>query len=449
MKAGSEFYNLYNHDFIRVAVGIPSVRVADPAYNADQTIALMRDALDRKAILVLFPELGLSAYTCDDLFHQRALLDGCRDGLAKILSASAAWSIVAAIGMPLEVDHLLYNCAVLINRGRVLGVVPKTYPPNYREFYELRQFNPGDHALRTEIEIAGQGKVPFGSRILFQAADIPALTIHAEICEDLWVPIPPSSHAALAGATVLLNLSASNITVGKADYRRELVASQSARCLAAYLYSAAGSGESTTDLAWDGHALICENGNLIAESERFHYGAQLICTEIDLERLAQERMRQTSFGYSIRNERAALTDFRSVTFSAQPPRSERLPLERRYERFPYVPSDPARRGERCAEVYEIQVQGLSSRLKSAGLKRVLGPGCSSEWSQPAVSRRAVRSSASLPLRSVRQTRRRSTTGGAQSSARRSAFERLCSEARNGGRCSAQSVKAENWREARR
>jgi NAD+ synthase (glutamine-hydrolysing) len=371
VKAGSDFYNLYNHDFVRVAVGIPNVRVADPTYNADQTLALMRQTLDRKAILVLFPELGLSAYTCDDLFHQRALLDGCRDGLAKILAESASWPIVAAIGMPLEVDHLLYNCAVIVNRGRVLGVVPKTYPPNYREFYELRQFQPGDNALRSEIEIAGQSKIPFGNRILFQADDIPALTIHAEICEDLWVPIPPSSHAALAGATVLLNLSASNITVGKADYRRDLVASQSARCLAAYLYSAAGSGESTTDLAWDGHALICENGNLIGESERFHSGPQLICSEIDLERLAQERMRQTSFGYSLRHERAALTDFRVVTFSAQPPRTGRLLLERQYERFPYVPSDPARRGERCAEVYEIQVQGLASRLKASGIKRVV------------------------------------------------------------------------------
>jgi NAD+ synthase (glutamine-hydrolysing) len=371
VKAGADFYNLYNHDFVRVAVGIPSVRVADPAYNADQTLALMREAIERKAVVVLFPELGLSAYTCDDLFHQRALLDGCREGLAKILAESATWPIVAAIGMPLEVDHLLYNCAVIINRGRVLGVVPKTYPPNYREFYELRQFQPGDNALRTEIDIAGQSKVPFGNRILFQAEDIPALTMHAEICEDLWVPIPPSSHAALAGATVLLNLSASNITVGKADYRRELVAGQSARCLAAYLYSAAGSGESTTDLAWDGHALISENGNLLAESERFHYGAQLICSEIDLERLAQERMRQTSFGYSIRNERAALTDFRTVTFSAEPPRSGHLLLERRYERFPYVPSDPARRGERCAEVYEIQVQGLATRMKASGIKRVV------------------------------------------------------------------------------
>ena len=268
MKAGAEFYNLYNHDFVRVAVGIPTVRVADSAYNADQTLALMREAADRKAIVVLFPELGLSAYTCDDLFHQRALLDGCRDALAKILAASATWPIVAAIGMPLEVDHLLYNCAVIINRGRVLGVIPKTYPPNYREFYELRQFQPGDNALRSEIEIAGQAKIPFGNRILFQADDIPPLTIHAEICEDLWVPIPPSSHAALAGATVLLNLSASNITVGKADYRRELVASQSARCLAAYLYSAAGSGESTTDLAWDGQATIHEMGVLLAQTDR-------------------------------------------------------------------------------------------------------------------------------------------------------------------------------------
>ncbi len=371
MKAGADFYNLYNHDFARVAVGIPNVRVADPAYNAEQTIALMREAVERKAIVALFPELGLSAYTCDDLFHQRALLDGCREALAKILTASVSWPIVVAVGMPLEVDHLLYNCAVIVNRGRVLGVVPKTYPPNYREFYELRQFQPGDNTIRTEIEIAGQSKIPFGNRILFQADDIPALTIHAEICEDLWVPIPPSSHAALAGATVLLNLSASNITVGKADYRRDLVASQSARCLAAYLYSAAGSGESTTDLAWDGHALICENGNLIGESERFRSGPQLICSEIDLERLAQERMRQTSFGYSVRNEKAALAEFRTVTFAAHPPRRGRLPLERRYERFPYVPADPARRGERCAEVYEIQVQGLASRLKASKIERVV------------------------------------------------------------------------------
>lgn len=371
MKAGQDFHNLYNHDFVRAVVAIPEVRVADPAFNAARTIDLMREAAARKAILVLFPELGLSAYTCDDLFHQRALLDGCKEGLARLLEASAELPIVAVVGMPLAVDHLLFNCAVAIRRGRILGVAPKSYPPNYREFYELRQFHPGAHAPRAEIELAGQRGVPFGAGLIFAAEDLPDFVFHVEICEDLWTPIPPSSYAAMAGATVLLNLSASNVTVGKADYRRELVTGQSARCLAAYLYSAAGAGESTTDLAWDGHALICENGNIIAESARFHYGPQLICSEIDLERLGQERMRQTSFGYSAAAARATAAEFRRITFRAEPPRTGELLLERRYERFPYVPSDSARRGERCAEVYEIQVQGLATRLRAAGIERLV------------------------------------------------------------------------------
>src|SRR5580698_3477383 len=324
------FFNLYNHDFVRIAVGVPSVRVADPAYNAEQTVALIREASERKAVVALFPELGLTAYSCDDLFQQRALLDACLDAIAAVIEATSMLSIVSVVGAPLQVDHHLYNCAMVIHRGRILGVVPKTNLPNYREFYEPRQFTSADAATRDEVDVAGSRAVPFGNNLIFEHEEQPLLTLHAEICEDLWVPIPPSSHAALAGATVLLNLSASNITVGKADYRRDLVASQSARCLAAYLYSAAGSGESTTDLAWDGHALICENGNLIAESERFHSGPQLICSEIDLERLAQERMRQTSFGYSMRNEGRALADFRTVTFSAQPPHSGRLLLERQY-----------------------------------------------------------------------------------------------------------------------
>src|SRR5713226_1707466 len=252
-----------------------------------------------------------------------------------------------------------------------MGVIPKTYLPNYREFYELRQFNPADSALRDRIDLLGQRDVPFGSRLLFRCDEQPLMTFHVEICEDLWVPIPPSSYAALAGATVLLNLSASNITIGKADFRRELVASQSARCLAAYLYSAAGPGESTTDLAWDGHALICENGNLIGESRRFQDTPQLVCSEVDLERLAQERMRQTSFGEATRLRQTELRQFRTVEFSAELPRAERLLLERNYERFPYVPSDPAQRGERCSEVYEIQVQGLVSRLRATGISRVV------------------------------------------------------------------------------
>jgi NAD+ synthase (glutamine-hydrolysing) len=371
VRPNEDFFNLYNHDFVRVAVGIPAVRVADPSFNTDQTIALIREAAGRKAILVLFPELGLSAYTCDDLFHQRAVLDGSREGLRKILEASAALPIAAVVGTPLQVDHLLYNCAVVISQGRILGVVPKTYLPNYREFYEGRQFNPADSALRSEIELCGQHNVPFGTSLLFQVDEQPLLTFHVEICEDLWVPIPPSSRAALAGATVLLNLSASNITIGKAGYRRELVAGQSARCLAAYLYSAAGPGESTTDLAWDGHALICENGNLIGESRRFLNAPQLTCSEIDLELLTQERMRQTSFGQSVQRERERLKDFRTIHLEMRIPRDAQLLLERQYERFPYVPADPAGRGERCAEVYQIQVQGLVSRLRATGIRRVV------------------------------------------------------------------------------
>lgn len=370
MRPGQNFFNLYNHDFVRVAVATAGVQVADPAFNAEQTVALMRQAA-RRAVLVLFPELGLSAYSCEDLFQQRALLDGCLDALGTVLEASRPLPLISVVGMPLQVDHLLYNCAVVLSRGRILGVIPKTYLPGYREFYETRHFSPADTSTRDAIDVAGQRNVPFGNRLLFQVEEQPLLTFHVEVCEDLWVPIPPSSYAALAGATVLLNLSASNITIAKADYRHQLVASQSARCLGAYLYSAAGPGESTTDLAWDGHALIYENGTLVAESQRFSYEPQLICSEIDLERLSQERMRQTSFGQAALREQAALRGFRLIRISVALPREERLLPERRYERFPYVPSDVARRNERCAEVYQIQVQGLVKRLQATRIRRVV------------------------------------------------------------------------------
>jgi NAD+ synthase (glutamine-hydrolysing) len=369
--ADTSFFNLYAHDLVRVAVGVPNVRVADPGYNAEQTIGLMEAAARQHAVVVLFPELGLSAYSCEDLFHQSALLDTTLDALRAVLRASESLELIAVVGLPLRVDHLLYNCAAVVWRGRILGVVPKTYLPNYREFYEARQFTPGDTAVRDTIELCGQAGVPFGSRLLFQVEEQPLLTLHAEICEDVWVPIPPSSVAALAGATVLLNLSASNITIGKAGYRRELVASQSARCLAAYLYSAAGAGESTTDLAWDGHALISENGNLLAESRRFEREPQLICSEIDLGRLATERMRQTSFGQSVARERERIQPFRTIRVPLRLPRESVLLPERRYERFPYVPADPTTRDDRCAELFHIQVQGLAKRLEFAGLERVV------------------------------------------------------------------------------
>ncbi len=371
MRAGEEFFNLYNHDFARVAVAIPELRVADPAFNAQQTVVLMREAVERRAVVVLFPELGLSAYSCEDLFHQRALLDATQAALQTVLDASRLLPLIGVVGAPLQIDHLLYNCAVVVHRGRILGVIPKTYLPNYREFYERRQFSPADTAIRREIELGGQPGVPFGNQLLFQLEDQPRFTFHVEICEDLWVPVPPSSLAALAGATVLLNLSASNITVGKADYRHQLVASQSARCLAAYLYSAAGPGESTTDLAWDGHALVYENGTLVAESRRFAQAPQLVCSELDLERLTQERMRQTSFGETVLRERARLADFRTIRVGAELPRRERLVLDRRYDRLPYVPADPALLDERCAEVFQIQVQGLVKRLRSTSIERVV------------------------------------------------------------------------------
>jgi NAD+ synthase (glutamine-hydrolysing) len=311
MSHPSSFFNLYRHNFVRVALAIPEVRVADPAFNAQRVIALMRQAAQRDALLVAFPELGLSAYSCEDLFHQQALLEASRDALGRVLEASRELSSIAIVGLPVAVDHLLFNCAAVVHRGRLLGLVPKTYLPNYREFYEMRQFTPATHAHRSAIDFAGQRDVPFGNRLLFQAADQPLCTFFVEICEDLWVPIPPSSYAAMAGATVLVNVSASNVTIGKEDFRRLLVADQSGRCLAAYIYCAAGPGESTTDLAWDGHGLIYENATRIAESRRFSQSAQLVTADIDLDRLIADRMRQNSFGLSVREYREQIAEFRT------------------------------------------------------------------------------------------------------------------------------------------
>jgi NAD+ synthase (glutamine-hydrolysing) len=365
------FFNLYRHGFIRLAVAVPRVRVADPAFNVVQTSALLRRAAERKAVACIFPELGLSAYSCEDLFQQKALQDAALVALAELLVTSCELPLIAIVGLPLAVDGMLFNCAAVLAGGRLLGIVPKTYLPNYREFYEQRQFAPGDYARSESIELLKQKAVPFGSDLLFRCAELPAWAFHVEICEDLWVPVPPSSFAALAGATVLFNLSASNATVGKSDYRRELVANQSARCLAAYAYCAAGSGESTTDLAWDGHGMVCENGNLLAQSLRFADEPQLVLADVDLERLAQERVRQGSFAQCAERHRAEVLRFRNIGFSIALPGDQYLPLARVYERFPYVPADPATRDERCREVYAIQAQGLATRLRATGIERVV------------------------------------------------------------------------------
>src|SRR2546427_399559 len=375
MKQETKFFNLYSHGFIRAAVGIPEVRVADPAFHGARTIELMEKAEREKAIMALFPELGLSAYSCEDLFHQQALLDGSLDALRNVLKASEALNLITVVGMPLRVDQLLFNCAVVLFRGKVLGIVPKTFLPNYREFYEYRHFAPASAARSSAVDLLGQEQIPFGQHLLFQSVAQPEFTFFVEICEDLWVPISPSSSAALAGATVILNLSASNITIAKDEYRHSLVANQSARCLAAYLYTAAGTGESTTDLAWDGHAIVYENGALLAESVRFQYTSQLVLADLDLQRLSQERMRQTSFNQSVQLYRDVIRQFRDVCFTLELPQTGRLLCQRQYDRFPFVPSNPAvrdrqhpyARGER---VYDVTFENVQAGERTSHLFRL-------------------------------------------------------------------------------
>jgi len=360
-----DFFNLYRHGFARLAVATPLVRVGDPRHNLEATLELMREAAREKALLAVFPELGLSAYSCEDLFHQQALIEAAEDALASLLKGTKNLPLAALVGLPVAIDGLLYNCAALVCQGRLAGVVPKIYLPNYREFYEGRQFTPGDTARQTEIRLAGQA-APFGANLLFRLS--PKLVLHVEICEDLWVPTPPSSFAALAGATVIANLSASNVVIGKEGYRHQLAGNQSARCLAAYLYSAAGLGESTTDLAWDGHAMIYENGTLLAESRRFAERAQLALADVDLDRLLADRMRQNTFGAAMR--RHADQAFRTVEVPLPIPGGKLL-LERKIDPLPYVPGDPRTRDARCEEVYRIQVQGLATRMRATGTKKLV------------------------------------------------------------------------------
>jgi NAD+ synthase (glutamine-hydrolysing) len=366
---GGDFHSIYAHGYVRGAVCIPRVRIADPAHNVERTLALAQHAHELHAGIALFPELGLSAYTADDLFHQDALLDGVLAAAAELVEASGDLCPTLLVGAPLRFEGKLFNCALVVHRGRVLGIVPKTYLPNYREFYEKRQFTSGRDAVAREVMFLGE-RVPFGSDLIFDAEGAPGLSLHVEICEDLWAPVPPSTYASLAGATVIANLSASNIIIGKADYRKDLCASQSGKCIAAYLYAAAGQGESTTDLAWDGHALIYENNELLAEGPRFSDEEQVIIADLDLERLAQDRMRMTTFNDAVGDHLARVQAIRRVPFRFDPP-SARVSLERPLDRFPYVPSDALKRDERCYEAYNIQVHGLMQRLRATGIEKVV------------------------------------------------------------------------------
>ena len=365
----ASFFSPYSHEFLRVGACVPHVAVADPAKNAENVLALLADGDRSRIAVMVFPELGLSAYAIDDLLLQDAVLDEVERQVDRLVAASRQLFPVFMVGAPLRHRGHLYNCGVIIHRGRVLGVVPKVYLPNYREFYERRQLTPGEDVVGQSIAIAGR-EAPFGRDLLFAARGNTPFTFHVEICEDLWVPHPPSTDAALAGAEILLNLSASNITIGKAEMRRLLCASQSSRCIAAYAYSAAGTGESTTDLAWDGQAGIFECSHLLAETERFSPHPEMAVADVDLGRIRQERMRTNSFGDNARATGNERTPFRTVAFDFAAP-AEGLELRRAVERFPYVPADPAMLRENCYEAYNIQVQGLAQRLRATGLKKLV------------------------------------------------------------------------------
>ena len=360
------FRSIYRHGFVRVAACTARTSLADPATNADSILSIARDCDRRGVALAVFPELGLSGYAISDLLQQGTLLDAVERAIGDLIAASADLLPLLLVGAPIRHLGALYNTAVAIHRGRLLGVVPKVHLPNYREFYEPRHFVSGDGSDGGEIAIAGQ-RAPFGPDLLFAADDVAGFVVHAEICEDVWVPIPPSAQAALAGATVLANLSASNITIGKAEVRRLLCRSQSARCVAAYVYAAAGAGESTTDLAWDGQASIFENGGTLAETERFPSGDQVAVADIDLDLLRHERMQMGSFD---QNRRRNAVPFRRIGFRLDPPVAD-IGLERRVARYPFVPADPARLAQDCYEAYNIQVSGLTQRLRAAGIERVV------------------------------------------------------------------------------
>ncbi len=371
MTERGPFNSIYTHGFLRVAACAPVVHVASPKRNVEETLKLAEEVSAQGAGLAVFPELGLSAYTNDDLFFQDALLGAVQDAIAALVRASETLRPVLVVGAPIEDEAKLFNCALVIHRGRILGAAPKLYLPNYREFYEKRQFTSGAKATASSIRVAGT-TVPFGNDLIFSAENYPDLALFVELCEDLWVPIPPSSYAALAGATVLVNQSASNVTVGKAEYRRMLCASQSAKCISAYVYAAAGFGESTTDLAWDGQGLIYENGELLAETERFSSRSQYAVADLDLERLRQDRARTTSFNDCGALHRDRIAGMRRISFTFEIPEGE-IPLRRHVGRFPFVPSDAPSRDQRCREVYDIQVQGLMKRLEATGIdKAVIG-----------------------------------------------------------------------------
>ncbi len=363
-----EFYSAYDQGFVRVAACTSSTSIADPASNAAAIIEHVRRISEDGVGIAIFPELALTGYAIDDLLMQDVVLDAVHEAIVELVAASEDLLPVLVVGAPLLRGNRLFNCAVVVHRGAVLGVVPKSYLPNYREFYEKRHFASGAQETGF-IELLDQ-LAPFGPDLIFDAVDVPGLAMHVEICEDLWIPVPPSSIAAMGGATVLANLSGSPINVGKSEERHLVCRAQSATCLAAYVYVSAGPGESSTELSWDGQAMIYENGNLLAETARFPSDPGECVVDLDLDLLRQERMRNGSFDDNASHNADRIDELRRVEFQLNPPRTD-IGLLRRIDRFPFVPSDEADLAQDCYEAYNIQVVALAKRLQAIGSPKVV------------------------------------------------------------------------------
>src|SRR5687768_15222177 len=365
----ASFFSIHRQGFVRVAACTPRLCVGNPSVNGAETLAMMREGHARNVDLMVFPELGLSAYAIDDLLLQDALLDAVEHELARLVDVSKALRPVFLFGAPLRRNGRIYNCGIAVSRGSILGIVPKSFLPNYREYYEHRWFAPGAGLVGLEATLAGQ-TVPFGTDLVFAASGLADFIFHVEICEDFWAATPPSTRGALAGALILCNLSASNIVVNKADERATLCASQSMRCQSAYVYSAAGPGESTTDLAWDGQATIHELGTLLAQTERFPTDSRMAVADVDVERIRLERMRTPTFNSAAAAAGHPEQAFRTLRFD-HALRSDDVGLERAIDRFPYVPDLAERLDRECYEAFNIQVQGLTKRLQVTNGERIV------------------------------------------------------------------------------
>lgn len=363
------FYSPYTHGFFRVAAATPHIKLADPEFNLKSHLELAQEASKRFVGLVVFPELGLSGYSLQDIFHQRTLITACKEALEKLIEESQRIFPLMVVGLPMMLDAKLFNCAAVIHRGQLLGIVPKTWLPNHREFYEKRHFSSSDEIAIDDFNFAG-ANIPVGTNLIFKCREIPDTQIAIEICEDLWAPVSPATFACMAGATIVGNLSASNVVIGKADYRRLIIKSFSGKNICGYVYSSAGQGESTTDLAWDGHAIIAENAAILKENQRFVSSGTICCADIDVDRLALERIRYNSFRDAANAWKEKTREFRIIDFNLEELPHE-MKLKREVSRFPFVPDNPSLRQERCNEALQIQTQGLTTRMKASGIEKLV------------------------------------------------------------------------------